>query len=144
MRIRPARPLLLCLAVLFAGCASTPSNPRIAQNQARFNTYTPQERKLIRMGEVAVGFTQEQVRMALGAPSRERTTDTRAGKQIVWEYRRIDPGIGLSIGAGAGTRGRTGVGGGIGVSASPDRTELVKRVVFDRATGEVSRVESYD
>ena len=136
--------LLPALALLMAGCASTPTNPRIANNQARFNSYTPEERKRIRMGEVAVGFTQEQARMALGNPSRERTIDTNAGKQIVWEYRRIDPRLGVSLGAGVGTGGRGGVGGGVGVNASPDRTKLVKRVVFDRATGEVSRVESYD
>ncbi|MFO8027359.1 MAG: hypothetical protein R6U56_06825 [Opitutales bacterium] len=133
--------LIACLLSL-AGCAST-QKQRISQNEARFNTYTPTERKLIRMGEVAVGFDQEQVRMALGEPSRETTVDTAAGKAIVWEYRELKPSLGLSLGGGIGTRG-SGVGVGTGVGVSPDRTNLLKRIVFDRQTGEVSKVESYD
>lgn len=133
---------LLCVGLLcVVGCVS-PTNPRIAQNEARFKSYTPTERKLIRMGEVAVGFDQEQVRMALGAPSRETTVDTAAGKQIVWEYRSLAPSVGLSVGGILGTRG-SGASVGTGVGVSPGRTKLDKRIVFDRQTGEVSKVESY-
>ncbi len=130
-----------CLVAL-AGCATTQSK-RISQNEALFNTYTPAERKLIRTGEVAVGFDQDQVRMALGDPSRETTVDTAGGKQIVWEYREVQPTLGLSVGGGIGTRG-SGVGVGTGVGVSPNKTKLLKRIVFDRQTGEVSQVESYD
>lgn len=130
----------MCL-LLFLGCAGT-QNQRITQNEALFNTYTPIERKLIRMGEVAVGFDQDQVRMSLGDPSRETTIDTAAGKAIVWEYRELKPSLGLSIGGGIGTRG-SNIGLGTGVGVSPDRTKLLKRIVFDRQSGEVSRVESY-
>lgn len=40
---------------------------------------------MIRTGQVAVGFDQDMVHMALGDPSRETTVDTAAGKQVVWE-----------------------------------------------------------
>jgi hypothetical protein len=30
------------------------------------------------------------------------------------------------------------------VGVSPNKTKLLKRIVFDRQTGEVSKVESYD
>lgn len=130
----------MCL-LLFLGCAGT-QNQRITRSEALFNTYTPIERKLIRMGEVAVGFDQDQVRMSLGDPSRETTIDTAAGKAIVWEYRELKPSLGLSIGGGIGTRG-SNIGLGTGVGVSPDRTKLLKRIVFDRQSGEVSRVESY-
>ncbi len=126
-----------------AGCASS-QNQRISQNQALFDSYTPEERRLIRMGQVAVGFDQEQVRMALGSPGRETTVDTSAGKQIVWEYRELRPSLGVSAGGGIGTSGRSGMGIGTGVGVSPDRTKLLKRIEFDRQTGNVSKVESYD
>ncbi len=140
-RVRP----LLCLAVLaltWAGCAS-PSG-RIQQNEARFNSYTPAEKRLIRMGDVAVGFDPEQVRMALGEPSRERTVSTASGKQIVWEYREIRPAVGLSFGGGIRSGGKGSVGTGVGVHASPDRTKLLKRIVFDRQTGNVARIDTYE
>jgi len=140
MKIVSSLILIVCSSLLLA-CAST-QNQRITQNEALFNTYTPTERKLIRMGEVAVGFDQDQVRMALGEPSRETTVDTAAGKAIVWEYRELKPSLGLSVGGGIGTRG-SGVGVGTGVGVSPNRTNLLKRIVFDRQTGEVSKVESY-
>lgn len=140
-RLAPAIWLFSLLALLL-GCATT-QKTRISRNEALFNTYTPTERKLIRMGEVAVGFDVDQVRMALGEPSRERTVGTAAGKQIVWEYRSLDPSLGLSVGGSIGTRG-SGVGVGTGVGVSPNRTKLLKRIVFDRQTGEVSKVESYN
>jgi hypothetical protein len=83
------------------------------------------------------------VRMALGDPSRETTVDTAGGTQIAWEYRHLKPSLGVSVGGGIGTRG-SGIGIGSGVGISPNNTKLRKRVVFDRQTGEVSRVESYD
>lgn len=127
---------------LFAGCAST-SNQRISQNEALFNTYTPAEKKMIRTGQVAIGFDQDQVQMALGEPSREATVETANGKAIVWEYREISPSLGISLGGGIGTRG-SGVGIGSGVGVSPNKTKLLKRIVFDRQTGEVSKVESHN
>jgi hypothetical protein len=132
---------LAVFGFLLIGCA-TPANQRISQNEARFNSYTPAEKRLIRMGEVAVGFDQDQVVMALGRPSRETTVETASGKQIVWEYREIQPSIGFTLGGSIGTRG-SGAGIGSGVGVSPNRTKLLKRVVFDRQTGKVSKVESY-
>lgn len=133
---------LATLALLIAACGTTKSQ-RISQNEALFNTYTPAERHMIRTGQVAVGFDQEMVRMALGDPSRETTVDTAAGKQIVWEYRQLKPTLGIGVGGGIGTRG-SGVGVGTGVGVSPNSSKLLKRIVFDRQTGEVARVESYD
>lgn len=131
---------MACLLML-AACAS-PKSQRISQNQSLFNTYTPTERKLIRMGEVAVGFDQDQVRMALGAPSRETTAATTGGKAVTWEYRELKPSLGLSMGGGISTRS-SGIGVGTGVGVSPNQTKLLKRIVFDRQSGKVSKVESY-
>ena len=132
---------LLALALIVSGCAST--SQRINKNEALFNSYSPAEQRLIRMGEIAVGFDPEQVRMALGDPSRETTVTTAAGKQIVWEYREVRPSLGFSVGAGTSTRG-SGVGVGTGVGVSPDRSRLQTRVVFDRHTGEVAEIQSFN
>jgi hypothetical protein len=132
----------LAAVLIFAGCGTT-KNQRISQDEALFNSYTPAERKMIRTGQVAVGFDQDMVRMALGDPSRETTVASAAGKQIAWEYRHLKPSIGIGVGGSIGTRG-SGIGVGSGVGISPNNTKLRKRVIFDRQTGEVSRVESYD
>ena len=133
---------LATCALLFSGCTSTQSQ-RISQNEALFNTYTPAERKMIRTGQVAVGFDQDMVHMALGDPSRETTVDTAAGKQVVWEYRQLKPTFGIGLGGSVGTKG-SGIGIGTGVGVSPNKTKLLKRVVFDRKTGKVASVESYN
>lgn len=133
--------ILATLALLFTACGTTKTQ-RITQNEALFNTYTPAERKMIRTGQVAVGFDQDMVRMALGDPSRETTLDTAAGKQIVWEYRQLRPSLGVTLGGGVGTRG-SGLGIGTDVGVSPNNTKLLKRIVFDRQTGKVSRIESH-
>jgi hypothetical protein len=132
----------LALCLLLAACSSTPSS-RISKDEALFNTYTPAERKMIRTRQIGVGFDQDQVRMALGEPSAESTVDTAAGKQIVWEYRKLKPSVGLSVGASTGSWG-SGIGSGIGVEVSPNRTKLLKRVVFNRHTGSVESIESFD
>ena len=134
--------LLLSAISFFCGCAST-TNERISQNQALFNSYTPAEKKMIRTGQVGVGFDQDQVRMSLGAPSRETTIDTAAGKAVVWEYRELRPSMGVSVGGRVSTGG-SGIGLGTGANVNNNRTRLLKRIIFDRQTGEVSRVESYN
>ena len=134
--------LLLSAMVALSACSSTKSQ-RINQNEALFKSYTPGERQMIRTGQVAVGFDQDMVRMALGDPSREATIDTAAGKQIAWEYTQMKPSLNIGLGGGIGTRG-SGVGIGTGVGVSPNKTKLLKRVVFDRQTGKVSKIESYD
>ena len=130
---------LCALAIALLSACSTTSQ-RISDQEALFNTYTPTERKLIRMGQIAVGFNPDQVRMALGKPSRESTKVSAAGTEIVWKYRTFKPGFGLGIGASSGGS----IGAGVGVQASPERTHLLKRIVFDRQTGKVSAIQSFD
>jgi hypothetical protein len=128
---------VLTLAVLSA-CSTT--GQRISDQRALFNSYTPDERRLIRMGQVAVGFDADQVRMALGKPSREHSIRSAAGNEIVWEYRQFKPGFGLGIaGSSSGI-----FGAGVDVHASPERTRLLKRIVFDPRSGKVSVIESFE
>ncbi len=134
---------LFCLALACGLTACTSTSKRINQNEALFKTYSPGEQRMIRTGQVAVGFDQDMTRMSLGDPSVETTIDTAAGKEIVWEYREIKPSLGVSLGGVMGTGG-SGVGIGTGVGVRPDRSKLLKRIYFDRQTGNVSRIESYE
>ena len=127
--------LIILIAGLLTGCATT--GTRIDQNKALFNTYSPGEQGMIRTQQIAVGFDQEMVRMALGDPSRETKIDTAAGKSVAWEYRQIRPSLGLSVGGGIGT-------GGTGVGVRPDRSKLLKHITFDRQTSKVTKIESYN
>ncbi|HQF38874.1 MAG TPA: hypothetical protein PK322_07125 [Opitutaceae bacterium] len=74
---------LLGLAV-FAGC-STPQT-RIRQNPELFNNLAPGDQELIKQGKVAVGFTPEMVKLAVGDPDRVYTRTDATGKNEAWVY----------------------------------------------------------
>ncbi len=79
-------PLLGCifgLAVL-VGC-STPQT-RIRSNPELFNSLSTQEQELIKQGKVAVGFTAEMVKLAVGEPDRVYTRTDATGKNESWVY----------------------------------------------------------
>ena len=124
-------------AFVAAGCASP--KYRIRRHQAAFDSYPPAVQKEIREGQVEVGFTPEQVEMALGRPDRRYDRKTAAAAQDVWAYGgSVSPRLGLGFGMGSG-----GVGGGLGVDTGVDTgfggDERV-RVVFQN--GVVVSVES--
>ncbi len=74
---------LLGLAVL-AGC-STPQT-RIRQNPELFNNLAPGDQELIKQGKVAVGFTPEMVKLAVGDPDRVYTRTDATGTNEAWVY----------------------------------------------------------
>jgi hypothetical protein len=81
--------LAASLSLLIASCASP--NSRIGDHPEIFAKATPEEQALIRKGEIALGFTQPFVRLALGDPDRvtERTTQN-AGTETVWHYTEVE------------------------------------------------------
>jgi hypothetical protein len=116
--------LVLFLGLLLAGCATV--DRRIKANQEAFDGYPPEVQATIRRGEVAVGFTEEQVLMALGPPDRKNkvTADDRVA--YVWTWTRSIPGIGIGIGSG---RRVGGVGIGTGISTGSSGTTEDRNVV---------------
>lgn len=58
---------------------------RIRQNPELFAQLDPVEQDAVRRGEVAVGFTSDMVRLALGEPDRVETRTDIAGSEI-WNY----------------------------------------------------------
>lgn len=133
-------PLPFCLALavlsLSAGCASSPKS-RIARNQETFDAYPADVRAAISEGQAKVGFTAEQVRLALGGPDRVVTRTSEAGQSEVWIYRGQRPHLGLGFGVGMGG-GPVGVGAGVGTGGGEFPDERL-RVIF--TAGRVSAVE---
>lgn len=129
--------LLLLVATLgLTGCASKPAD-RIAADRATFESWPPAVQQQIAAGKVAVGFTEAQVRMAMGDPARMMTRTVEDGQRTIWEYAASKPGFSLGLGVGSGGGGSS-VGGGIGIG-SGSRSELISRVEF--ADGVVESIE---
>lgn len=126
------------LLLLAAGCSTIDS--RISKHEAAFSQWPPAVQAQVRAGQVGVGFTQEQVAVALGDPSRTFTRTTPDGTTQVWVY--PDKGPHFSFGVGVGSvRGNTGVGVGVGVGDRDWRDGERMRVIFDRQ-GQVSAIET--
>lgn len=126
---------LAALALLLAAC-STPAS-RIEDQQAEFDRYPVDIQQKIRAGNVDVGFTPDQVRLALGKPDRIYTRQNEAGTSEVWAYRDSSPALSFGLG-GFNFGGGSGVGGGVGIGTGGTEEEKV-RVVF--AGGRVVSVE---
>ena len=84
MKKLPAVLCLLILAGFLAGC-STPAT-RINRNLALFNSLPASDQELVKQGRVAVGFTTDAVRLALGDPDRIYTRTDVGGQSESWVY----------------------------------------------------------
>lgn len=136
MKTKPT--VCLALAVLMSGaaCSSSPGS-RIAKNREAFDSYPADVRADIEAGRVKVGFTEEQTRLALGAPDRVVKRTTAAEVSDVWVYEERSPGFGLGVGLGIGS-GPVGGGVGVGTGTGGSVDERL-RVVFE--SGRVTAVE---
>jgi hypothetical protein len=128
-------------ALLVAGCSTVDS--RIAKNRAAFNTWPPAVQDKVVVGQIGVGFTPDQVRVALGEPDRVWTRTTADGSSQVWSYRDRGPKFSFGVGVGMGSFGhRGGSFGSIGVGTGTGYYDDEKMgVVFD-ASGRVSMIET--
>ncbi|MDF3056989.1 MAG: hypothetical protein K0R17_1204 [Rariglobus sp.] len=128
--------LALALIILSGGCASSPQ-ARIAKNQEAFNGYPAEVRTAIQRGEVAVGFTPEQAKLALGEPDRVLTRTSGEGNTEIWIYREPSPRFGLGMGVGM-SNGSMGTGVGVSTGGREFSDERM-RVIF--TAGRVTAVE---
>ena len=125
----------LLLALGLAACA-TPAS-RISSQQSVFDSYPIEVQQKIRAGQVGIGFTPAQVRMALGEPSDTYSRQTAQGESEVWAYRDFKPG--LSFGMDTFSGGSTSVGGGVGIGTGGGDAEDEMRVTFE--AGRVTAIE---
>lgn len=121
-----------------AASCSTPAT-RISKNAAEFSEWPEAVQEKIRAGQIDLGFTPEQVRMALGNPARTMTRTDADGTGEVWSYRSSRPRFSIGLGVGASSA-HTGYGGGVGVTTGGDRHDDDLRVIF--VGGRVSAIET--
>jgi len=126
--MNPRLPLCALLLVL-VGCATNPAE-RIAKNRPAFASWPPDVQAKVQAGVVALGFTPEQVQMALGAPDHTFTRTTERGTEEVWAYRDHKPRISVGLGV-VGGGGNTRVGAATVVNSGGPYMDDVLRVVFE-------------
>lgn len=128
---------LVVAALGMAGCASTPET-RVEKNAATVAAWPADVQAQVRAGKVAIGFTAEQVRVAVGEPDRVATRTDTAGAHDVWVYLDHGPKFSFGLGVGSGGGGSS-VGGGVGVSTGGRGPRELMRVIFEG--GLVSAIE---
>jgi len=80
--------LMIVAAVTLAGC-STPAS-RIKANPDLFATFAPADQALVRKGEIALGFTPDMVRLALGKPDITTRRTNASGTTETWRWQSYD------------------------------------------------------
>lgn len=124
-------PFCILALVLISACSTTKSYP------SKFYGYTPREQELIRNRQIAVGFDEDQVRMAWGTPNKIQDNSGI----YTWSYTETKTS-GSVIGRIGDAVAR---GGDPGAAAS--RTtfydKLIKKVTFDRKTNRVISFNTY-
>lgn len=83
------KPVKFSLVLLFAACLAANTTPasRVVRSQAACDSWPTEVREQVRVGKIALGFTMEQVRVALGEPDRVFVRTTAAGEMEVWSWR---------------------------------------------------------
>lgn len=128
-------------AMLVAGCSTVDS--RIAKNREAFNTWPPAVQDKVVLGQIDVGFTADQVRVALGEPDRVFSRTTADGTSQVWSYRDRGPRFGFGVGVGTGSFGRHGgTFGGVGIGSGTGYRDDEKVGVVIDASGHVTSIET--
>ena len=118
------------VAASLAACA-TPAS-RIREHQAAFDSYPRATQDKIRSGQVDIGFTQEQVAIALGRPDRRYTRKSAPGTREVWAYGGGSGGSSVGFGFGMGSGGwGSHYSESLGVAFNGDAAGDRLRVVFE-------------
>ncbi|MDO8541250.1 MAG: hypothetical protein Q7S40_12500 [Opitutaceae bacterium] len=142
MTAKPALLATLLVSLGIAGCSTVDS--RIAKNREVFSSWPVAVQERVAAGQIDLGFTPDQVRVALGEPDRVFTRTTADGTSEVWSYRDRKPRLSFGVGVGmGGFSGSRHVGGGIGIGTGVRGYEDDEKlgVVFDR-NGRVSAIET--
>lgn len=126
---------------LAAGCSTVDS--RIDKNRAAFNTWSPAVQDKVVKGQVDIGFTSEQVKVALGEPDRIFTRTSADGTSQIWSYRDRGPKFGFGVGVGTGSFGsRGGSFGSVGINTGSGYYDDEKMGVVLDQRGVVTSIET--
>jgi outer membrane protein assembly factor BamE (lipoprotein component of BamABCDE complex) len=132
----------LCAALL-AGC-DTPDS-RIKSSPDVFARLNPDQQALVKNGQIAIGFSMDAVKLAIGDPSRIVIRTTATGQHEVWHYVTYEDNQGIIIYGGYWHRYRGWGGpyfwGGVPYyDGYPARVHERLRVIFDTA-GRVATIQ---
>jgi hypothetical protein len=88
MRIKKLLLLGLLISIALSSCMSAQylRDRRIAENIELFTSYTPDIQEQIRLGQINLGFSEDMVGLAWGAPDRVYVRTTESGEETVWIY----------------------------------------------------------
>lgn len=99
-------------------------------------------REKVAAGQIDLGFTREQVTVALGEPDRVTTRTNADGTSEIWSYRDRRPRVGFGVGIGFGSWGhRGGSVGGIGIGTSTGLRDDEKLGIAFGPDGTVAAIE---
>jgi hypothetical protein len=133
---------LLAASLVFAGCATSNVDTRIAQRRGLYESYPLDVREKIAAGRVDIGFTPDMVAMALGEPARRAERRSMNELSEVWYYTRSRPRVSFGFGVGTGHFGRHGgFGTSIGMSTGPYGYEEDESMRVEFSEGEVVAVD---
>lgn len=79
-------PLFLLPALLLAAAGCQTIDRRIKENAELFATFEPEVQRMIRNGDIDLGFTSEMVAIAWGKPSVTQMLRSPATQRDVWIY----------------------------------------------------------
>jgi hypothetical protein len=85
MNLNLGRVVMVVALSVAAGCVSTPAR-RIQREPEVFASFPEDIQARVQRGEVAVGFTRDMVRLALGQPHRVINRVTGSGQVDIWVY----------------------------------------------------------
>ena len=117
------------IGIAFAGCATSTPADRVAAHQAEFASWPPEVQANVRAGIVAVGYTMDQVLVALGLPNVRSVAGVAGNSTEVWVYHRRAPRLGFAIG-GASFGRSSAVGGSVAVNGIKLGQDVGGRVIF--------------
>ncbi len=81
--------IVAAIALALLGSCATPES-RINEHPEIFSQASAEEQALIRKGEVALGFTSDFVRLAMGNPDGITERTDASGKETIWHYTEIE------------------------------------------------------
>lgn len=116
--------------VVLALCACSSPESRIREKKDVFAAYPQDVQQKIKAGEIAVGFTYEQVELALGRPDMRYSSTSGQGSTETWIYGGGASHGAVGVSVGAGSWGYSGVGGGVTIGGSPRAADERERVIF--------------
>lgn len=88
MKTKTTALILMIVALVAAGCSSPQA--RIKHNPELFASIPAPDQELIKQGRIALGFTPDMVKLALGEPDAVARRIDKAGASEIWRYRGYD------------------------------------------------------